>query len=60
MAKKNDDFFKEKKPWSIVKDDLVERPYCHRMRDRKAYYCRYCNDSTWEPSTPKEFKEMYY
>ena len=39
-------------------DDLVECPYCHRMRDRKAYYCRYCNDSTWEPSTPKEFKEI--
>ena len=40
------------------KDDLVECPYCHRMRDRKAYYCCYCNDSTWEPSTPKEFKEI--
>lgn len=40
------------------KDDIVECPYCHRMRDRKAYYCRYCNDSTWVSSTPKEFKEI--
>ena len=39
-------------------DDIVECPYCHRMRDRKAYYCRYCNDSTWIPSTPEEFKEI--
>ncbi len=39
-------------------DDLVECPYCHRMRDRKAMYCRYCNDSTWLASTPEEFKEI--
>ena len=39
-------------------DDLVECPYCHRMRDRKAMYCRHCNDSTWQPSTPEEFKEV--
>ncbi|MDY3846221.1 MAG: hypothetical protein SOZ62_04880 [Eubacteriales bacterium] len=39
-------------------DDLVECPYCHRMRDRKAYYCRYCNDSTWEVSSPEEFAEI--
>jgi len=32
-------------------DDVVECPYCHRMRDRKAMYCRYCNDSAWESST---------
>ena len=38
-------------------DDVVECPYCHRMRDRKAMYCRHCNDSTWQPSTPKEFEE---
>lgn len=38
-------------------DDVVECPYCHRMRDRKALYCRWCNDSTWEPSTPDEFEE---
>ena len=25
-------------------DDLVECPYCHEMRDRKAYYCRNCNE----------------
>lgn len=39
------------------KDDVVECPYCHRMRDRKAMYCRYCNDSTWESSTEEEFEE---
>ena len=39
-------------------DDVVECPYCHRMRDRKAMYCRHCNDSTWEASTPKEFAEI--
>ena len=26
-------------------DDSVECPYCHQMRDRKAYYCRHCNMS---------------
>ena len=40
------------------KDDSVECPYCHRMRDRKAMYCRWCNDSTWEASTRDEFKEI--
>lgn len=39
-------------------DDLVECPYCHRMRDRKAMYCCWCNDSTWEPSTQEEFEEI--
>ncbi len=24
-------------------DDLVECPYCHEMRDRKAFHCRNCN-----------------
>ncbi len=38
-------------------DDVVECPYCHRMRDRKAMYCRYCNDSTWESSTEEEYEE---
>ncbi len=38
-------------------DDLVECPYCHRMRDRKAMYCRWCNDSTWQASTQEEFEE---
>lgn len=38
-------------------DDLVECPCCHRMRDRKAMYCRWCNDSTWMSSTPEEFEE---
>ena len=39
-------------------DNVVECPYCHRMRDRKAYYCRYCGDSMWKPSTKKEFAEI--
>ncbi|WP_195514059.1 hypothetical protein [Turicibacter sanguinis] len=38
-------------------DDLVECPYCHRMRDRKVMYCRWCNDSTWQSSTQEEFEE---
>jgi len=38
-------------------DDVVECPYCHRMRDRKAMYCRWCNDATWQPSTQDEFEE---
>ena len=37
-------------------DDLVECPYCHRMRDRKAMYCRWSNNSTWEESTDEEFE----
>ena len=43
---------------STGKDDVVECPYCHRMRDRKAMYCRHCNDSSWQTSTPKEFAEI--
>lgn len=38
-------------------DDVVECPYCHRMRDRKTMYCRYCNDSTWKSSTADEYEE---
>lgn len=38
-------------------DDVVECPHCHRMRDRKAMYCRWCNDSIWEPSAQDEFEE---
>ena len=26
-------------------DDLVECPECHKLRDRKAYYCRYCGNA---------------
>ena len=40
------------------KDDVTVCPYCHRMRDRKAMYCRWCNDTSWKPSTPQEFKEI--
>ncbi|MCD8111138.1 MAG: hypothetical protein LUE14_13845 [Clostridiales bacterium] len=40
------------------KDDLVKCPYCHRMRDRKAMYCRWCNDSAWLESTQEEFEEI--
>lgn len=39
-------------------DAAVECPYCHRMRDRKALYCRWCNDSTWESGTQDEFEEI--
>lgn len=39
-------------------DDVVECPYCHRLRDRKALYCRHCNDSTWQASTKEEFEEI--
>jgi hypothetical protein len=28
------------------------------MRDRKAMYCHFCNDSTWEASTDEEFEEI--
>ncbi|MCD7771528.1 MAG: hypothetical protein LUH23_05525 [Oscillospiraceae bacterium] len=42
---------------STGEDDLVECPFCHRMRDRKAMYCRWCNDSAWQPSTQEEFEE---
>ena len=34
MAKKNDDFFKEKKPWSEVKDELLGcyfKPYVSKI-----------------------------
>lgn len=39
-------------------DDSVECPYCHRMRDRKAMYCRHCNDSSWQCSTAREYSEI--
>ncbi len=39
-------------------DDSVQCPYCHRMRDKKAMYCRFCNASDWRPSTPAEFAEI--
>lgn len=39
-------------------DDSIKCPYCHRMRDKKAIHCRYCNDATWKHSTSKEFKEI--
>lgn len=39
-------------------DDSLECPYCHRMRDGKAMYCRYCNISDWRSSTPEEFQEV--
>lgn len=39
-------------------NDEVECPYCHRMRDRKAMYCRYCNDTAREASTEEEFQEI--
>jgi DNA-directed RNA polymerase subunit RPC12/RpoP len=39
-------------------DDSIQCPYCHRLRDKKAMYCRYCNSSDWTPSTPAEFAEI--
>lgn len=48
----------KKKLLEESQEDVVECPYCHRLRDRKALYCRYCNDSTWLPSTPEEFEEI--
>ena len=39
-------------------DDSVQCPYCHRLRDKKAMYCRYCNSSDWTPSSPAEFAEI--
>jgi len=38
MAKKNDDFFKEKKPWSVVKDELLGcylKPYLQKILHTK-------------------------
>ena len=32
---------------STKKDDSVICPVCRYPRDRKAAYCRWCNDSTW-------------
>ena len=39
-------------------DNSVQCPYCHRLRDKKAMYCRYCNSSDWTPSSPAEFAEI--
>ena len=39
-------------------DDSVQCPYCHRLRDKKAMYCRYCNSSDWTPSSPAECAEI--
>jgi len=41
-----------------LEDDIVECPFCHRLRDRKALYCRYCNDSSWRSSSKTEFDEI--
>ncbi len=38
------------------KDDAVECPYCHRLRDRKAFTCRVCNAQGWDKSNKKEFE----
>ncbi len=42
------------------KDDTVICPVCHYPRDRKAMYCRWCNDSSWgkyDSETEKMNKE---
>lgn len=43
---------------TVGEDDSVQCPYCHRMRDKKAMYCRYCNTSDWTPSTVAEYEEI--
>jgi uncharacterized C2H2 Zn-finger protein len=40
------------------KDDLVECPYCHYMRDRKAFYCRHCNVAWGAEIDEEETKEL--
>ena len=39
-------------------DDLVECPYCHYMRDRKALYCRHCNIAWGAEVDEEETKEL--
>lgn len=39
------------------KDDVVLCPVCHHMRDRKAFYCMWCN-SPWGSSDTFD-KEIY-
>lgn len=39
-------------------DDSIECPYCHRMRDRKAMHCRWCNNGDWDESSQEEFEEI--
>ena len=38
------------------KDDTVICPVCHYPRDRKAMYCRWCNDSSWGKYNPEAEK----
>lgn len=40
----------------LKKDDVVKCPACHYPKDRKAIYCRWCNDSFWEKYVPKAEK----
>lgn len=41
-------------------DDLITCPFCGRLRDRKAYYCMWCNNSLnrTDPPSKKEYKEL--
>ena len=41
---------------STNKDDTVICPVCHYPRDRKAMYCRWCNDSSWGEYSPEAEK----
>lgn len=48
---------------SDCQDDLVECPYCHRLRDRKAMYCLWCNnawgnESDGDPTSVKEYDKI--
>ena len=41
---------------STNKDDSVICPVCYYPRDRKAMYCRWCNDSSWGKYNPEAEK----
>ena len=41
-------------------DDLITCPHCGRLRDRKAYYCMWCNTplNTFSSTSRKEYREL--
>ena len=43
------------------RDNSVMCPVCHDLRDPKAVYCRWCNDSSWGKYDPiaKQMNEEY-
>ena len=44
--------------YATGEDDLVKCPCCHKMRDRKAFYCRNCND-TWQGDFFRNFNRLF-